>query len=58
MRQVLIVQRGLIKTGSRRNVNFNADNRFDTGFGGFFIKLDGSEHRAVIGGGHRMHIEF
>ena len=58
MRKALVVQRGFIKTSAGGDINFDADDGFDTGLGGLIIKLNGSEHGAMIGGGHRVHAEI
>jgi len=58
MTKVPVVYRCFVESGSGGNINFDADDGLDAGLGRFFIKLDGTEHGAVIGGSHRMHAEL
>ena len=46
---------GFLGNGARRNIAFTPDDRFDPGFKGFFIKLDGPEHGSMIGNGDAVH---
>ena len=58
MTKIPVVYRCFVESAAGSNINFDADNGFDAGLGRFFIKLDGAEHGAMIGGGHRMHAEL
>ncbi len=58
MAKIPVVYRCFVESGPGRDISFDADNGFDAGLGRFFIKLDGAEHGAVIGGSHRMHAEL
>jgi len=56
--KIPVVYRCFVESAAGRNVNFDTNNGFDAGLDRFFIKLDGAEHGAMIGGGHRMHAEL
>ncbi len=58
MAEIPVVYRCFVESGSGGDINFDADNGLDAGLGCFFIKLDGAEHGAMIGGRHRMHAEL
>ena len=58
VRETLVVLGRLVGQAARRDIAFAADDRLDTGFNGFAVEIDGAEHGAVIGEGHRFHAEL
>ena len=58
MTKIPIVYRCFVESTAGGDINFDADDRFDAGFRRFLIKLYGTEHGTMIGGGHRMHAEL
>jgi hypothetical protein len=58
MGKTLVIQGRFIGQSARGDITFTSDYRFDTGFGGLLIELDGPEHSAVIGQRNGFHSEI
>ena len=55
MRQPFGIQRRLVVQGAGSHIDFTADNGAQPRLGGLGVKLQGTEHGAVVGDGHGLH---
>jgi hypothetical protein len=52
------IQRGFVRQASGSHIAFAPDDRLDTCRGRLLVELHRSEHRSVVGDGHRRHAEL